>query len=210
MGVGDRILQLRTERGWSQEELAKRVKKLGGEISQTGIDKIEKRNSKRPRYTKEIAEAFGVYVEYLLHGKGPVHRLNFDDEPPALYRVPILSWVSAGAMVQPDISSLETDSITLAGLDPTGDWIALRVDGDSMNKISPRESIIVLNRRDKRLVPNGCYVLADPDGNATYKRFRPGPPPQFSPVSTDSNYDAIFPDHEPVVVGRVRWSILKM
>jgi hypothetical protein len=42
-----------------------------------------------------------------------------------------------------------------------GEWIALRVDGPSMNKISPPDSIIFVNLRDKRLVTNGCYVISD-------------------------------------------------
>lgn len=125
--------------------------------------------------------------------------------------VPIISWVSAGTLVQPDIVLDGDDSplIEVAGLDAAGDWIALRVESDSMDRISPPESIILANRRDKRLVANACYVIADVDGKATYKRYRPNPK-RFEPVSTNPAHEPIFPDNDPLIVGRVRMTILRM
>ena len=58
----------------TQEDLASRVRKLGGNISQTGIDKTEKRDAKRPRYSAEIAQALNVSERWLLTGQGPKHR----------------------------------------------------------------------------------------------------------------------------------------
>ena len=52
-----------------------------------------------------------------------------------------------------------------------------------MNKISPPDSIIFVNLRDKRLVTNGCYVISDETGRATYKRWRPNDNPPFQPAS---------------------------
>jgi phage repressor protein C with HTH and peptisase S24 domain len=94
-------------------------------------------------------------------------------------------------------------------LSPDGDWIALQVVGDSMDRISPPESIIFIDRRDKVLVPNACYVIANGDGEATYKRFRTNPM-RFEPVSTNPSHETIYPQREPLIVGRVKKSILKM
>lgn len=122
--------------------------------------------------------------------------------------VPLVSWVSAGQLMREHFAGAELERIHVPDL-PKGDWIALRVQGDSMDRISPPESVIVVNRKDRKLVANACYVIADEEGNATYKRFRPSPM-RFEPVSTNPDHEPIFPDNEPRIVGRVRLSILKM
>lgn len=128
---------------------------------------------------------------------------------PATIEVPIISWISAGAMTRGDAVDASLGILQIASLEP-GDWIALRVQGDSMDRISPPDSIIVINRSDKNLVPNGCYVISDETNNATYKRYRPGPPKRFEPVSTNPQHEPIFFDNSPLIVGRVRRTILEM
>lgn len=99
--------------------------------------------------------------------------------------------------------------LRVADLPKNGDWLALRVQGDSMDRISPPESVIIVNRRDKRLVANACYVIDDGEGNATYKRFRPEPM-RFEPVSVNPKHETIFPDNDPTIVGRVYQTILRL
>lgn len=123
--------------------------------------------------------------------------------------VPLIAWVSAGKMSFPDISDEIKGHVEEGGLDPEGDWIALQVVGDSMDRISPPESIIFVDRSDKVLVPNACYVISTSDGEATYKRFRPNPM-RFEPVSTNPTHEPIYPTREPLVVGRVGKTILRM
>jgi phage repressor protein C with HTH and peptisase S24 domain len=112
-------------------------------------------------------------------------------------------------MAFPDVSEETIGMIEETDLSPDGDWIALQVVGDSMDRISPPESIIFIDRRDKVLVPNACYVIANGDGEATYKRFRTNPM-RFEPVSTNPSHETIYPQREPLIVGRVKKSILKM
>lgn len=124
--------------------------------------------------------------------------------------VPIVSWVSAGELSAQDaVADLNDFPIVTTYNLPDGDWIALRVDGNSMNKISPPDSIIFVNTRDKRLVTNGCYVIADESGNATYKRYKPNEKPQFQPASYD---DIKPPKLEGLikVIGRVRRSVIEI
>lgn len=123
--------------------------------------------------------------------------------------VPILAWVSAGKLMREDTSDDTLGSLIAGGLGD-GDWIALRVTGDSMDRISPPESIIIINRKDTRLIANALYVIDDGEGNATYKRYRPGPPRRFEPVSTNKDLEPIFPDHDPTIIGRVRRTMLDM
>lgn len=125
--------------------------------------------------------------------------------------VPLISMVSAGRLFQnPSVHALDEplQHVHTEGL-PDGDWIALRVEGSSMDRISPPDSIIFVNRKEKRLVPNACYVIADVDEGATYKRFRPDPM-RFEPVTFAEGHKTIFPDNEPRILGRVRRTRLDM
>lgn len=123
--------------------------------------------------------------------------------------VPIVSPVSAGKLVQEQPVDLEDCKLAyIAGL-PDGDWIAMKVHGSSMDRISPPESVIFVNRRDKRLVPNACYVIEDDDEGVAYKRYRPDPM-RFEPVTFTEGHKTIFPENEPKILGRVRKTILDL
>uniref|UniRef100_UPI0035B49648 S24 family peptidase n=1 Tax=Paenirhodobacter enshiensis TaxID=1105367 RepID=UPI0035B49648 len=116
--------------------------------------------------------------------------LEWDEEddsaarPASVEDVPLISWVSAGQLAeQASVTSLaEFPSLMVAEL-PRGNWIALRVQGTSMNKLSPPDSIIVIDLDDKRLIPGKCYVVCDETGAATYKAYDPTTEPPFVPRS---------------------------
>lgn len=209
MGTGSRIERRRAELGLSQEEVAQRVRRLGGEIHQTGIDKIEKRDTQRPRFLKEIAIALEVNEDWLLSGREPMERPSIPELAKMAITVPVVTWVSAGSLARDDAQQDVIGSILVGDLDPKGKWVCLRVEGDSMDRISPPGSLILVNLADRRLVTNACYIITNGDGDASYKRFRANPS-RFEPVSTNPAHEAIFPDHEPAVIGRVRRSILEM
>lgn len=158
---------------------------------------------------RKYAKAYNVSVQWLFMGTGAPGDADLA-ETPTLASVPLLSWVSAGQLANHDAIEPWDDVkvVHSAGL-PEGDWIALRVEGDSMNKISPPDSIIFVNRRDKRLVPNACYVIADETGSATYKRYRPNMEPPFQPASY---HDIAPPELSGAikVIGRVTRSVIDM
>ena len=127
--------------------------------------------------------------------------------------VPLISWVSAGEFSE-IISSDEIHDaphVATFGLPQDGDWVAFSVEGDSMDRISPPESVIFVNMQDKELVPNACYIISDDEGALTYKRYRPDPD-RFEPVSVNSEHQPIFVSSGagPEVIGRVRRSLLSM
>jgi SOS-response transcriptional repressor LexA len=154
-----------------------------------------------------LAPVLGVTVEWLITGRGE----TLAPRPPGAARitVPLISWVSAGKMSFPDISDEIIGHVQEGELDPEGDWIALKVVGDSMDRISPPESVIFVDRKDKVLVPNACYVISSDNGEATYKRFRSNPM-RFEPVSTNPVHEPIYPSREPLIVGRVKKSTIAM
>ncbi|AGF74851.1 phage repressor protein [Bartonella australis AUST/NH1] len=124
--------------------------------------------------------------------------------------IPLVSWVSAGEMSdQESVTDLsEFPTVTAYNL-PEGQWIALRVDGLSMNKISPPDSIIFVNMLDQVLVPNACYVIADETGRATYKRYRPSETPPWQPASY-KNIPAPKLEGAIRIIGRVKRSVIEM
>ncbi len=190
---GETLKKLRVARGLTLEEAADRI---GVSVSQVSRFEAELREPRQSEL-RRMADLYNVPVTVL-----------FDESASQATEVPIISWVSAGDMARDDVRDDALGTITMPDL-PEGDWIALRVDGTSMDKVSPPGSLIFVNRRDKRLVPNALYVIADEEGNATYKRFRPSPD-RFEPVSMDDTHETLFPEGAVTVVGRVRRSMIDM
>lgn len=165
---------------------------------------------------KAYAEAFNVSLTWLNFGFGSPDD-EFIDDAQATVSVPLISWVSAGTMEAPEVvQELHDAPRLIAGdLDPKGEWIALRIPPlyDSMDRISPPESVIIVNLKDTRLVSNACYVIADAEtGEASYKRWRPNPA-RWEPVSTNLAHEPMFLDEmdgEPRIIGRVRRSMIDM
>lgn len=160
------------------------------------------------RAAEKYARRFRVSLDWLLRGVGAGPGEEPEEASDVTLEIPLLSNVSAGRLQREDIRDEQIGSITVGQL-TQGDWIALRVEGDSMDRISPPDSVIVVNRAEKQLVPNACYVIADEDGRASYKRYRPNPD-RFEPVSNNLAHETIYPENMPPVIGRVRMSILKL
>lgn len=125
--------------------------------------------------------------------------------------IPLVSWISAGRMsgseVPPNVRAER--QLPRADLGP-GQWIALKVKGDSMNLVAPENSIIFVNVADKHLVEDRFYVFTTQDGDSTFKRYRGGRQPRLQPYSTNPDHETIPATEEILVVGRVRRTILDL
>lgn len=120
--------------------------------------------------------------------------------------VPLLARVPAGRLWATDAVDRRNVRKTLIahGLPAGGDWIALEVDGDSMDKIAPEGAIIYVDRSDQRLIKDRFYVFQTEAGDSTFKRYRPDPP-RLVPYSTNPDREPIRLEDEPYYcVGRVR------
>jgi transcriptional regulator with XRE-family HTH domain len=69
--MGGRIETERLARGWSQQRLCDEIKKVGGSLSQSGLDRLEKRGSGMSKQSVYIARALEVNHDWLITGKGP-------------------------------------------------------------------------------------------------------------------------------------------
>jgi len=157
-----------------------------------------------------LAPVLETTASWLLEGSGDEDAIEEDATKAKVTDVPLIAWVSAGqACFQEGIDNFDDFPVVSVYDLPKGNWIALHVDGVSMNRISPPGSIILVNMDDKDLVPNAYYVIMDEEGNVTYKRYRPKEKPPFQPFSTQDIkppklYGSI------TIIGRVRRTITDM
>lgn len=128
-------------------------------------------------------------------------------------QVPVLDRVAAGKLKAPSSQIPLADVPLLAFADlGRGDFFALQVEGDSMDRISPDGSVIVVNQTDRTLVSGKPYVISQ-RGEATFKVWR-SDPPRFAPYSTNPIHEPIFvkskADAERMVIGRVKRTVLDL
>ena len=102
-----------------------------------------------------------------------------------------------------EVSATHAAQKLVTGDLPPGDWFALRVKGDSMDRVAPDGSVVLVNHADRRLVPGAFYIFGD-YGEATFKRFLDKPVRLLAPYSTNPSHDPIAPKPGFVVIGRVR------
>jgi SOS-response transcriptional repressor LexA len=178
--------------GLSQSELARRLtEKLGRSIDRAAVNKMAKG-------TRNISGEEMLAIEALTGHPAPTAGAG------QISVVPQISWVSASAM-RPEAPVSVSDAVSFIAVPelPPGKWIALEVQGDSMDRVSPDGSIIFVNCSDQRLVNGKFYVFEDAhDHGTTYKRFRSNPD-RFVPYSTNPDHEPIYPDGEFRVIGRV-------
>jgi SOS-response transcriptional repressor LexA len=136
-----------------------------------------------------------------------------NEKPGKVSQVPLLDTVTAGKLRSPSSQIPVEDVPLLAFADlGRGDFFALKVDGDSMDRVSPDGSVIVVNQADRTLVSGKAYVVSQ-RGEATFKLWR-ADPPRFAPYSTNPLHEPIFvkskADAEKMVVGRVKRTVLDL
>ena len=150
------------------------------------------------RSADRYATAYGVGEGWLLTGEGA--------GPGSGARVPLVSMISASTLRdQPTITAKDIERTINAGdLPSKGDWIALGVQGDSMDRVAPDGATILVNRAEQGLIPGRFYVFAVDDGAATFKRWMTEPA-RLQPYSTNPEHPSIaVGDQDFYVVGRAR------
>jgi SOS-response transcriptional repressor LexA len=181
----DRLQEARAKAGFKSPAEAARAFR---DINQHTLTSHE--NGHRPisrMAAEKYGRLFGVEAGWILFGE------RGDVEFPGLLKVPVISLVSASNLRdQSGVTTADIERwITVADL-PAGDWVALGVDGDSMNRVAPDGATILVNRADDRLLDGKFYVFSVRGGAATFKRYKRNPE-MIQPYSTN-------PDHLPIAV----------
>lgn len=193
----DRLQQARKAAGYDTPTDAARA--FPRDINVNTLISNENGNRALSRKAAEkYGKLFGVQAGWLLYGEGaePV-RSDVD--------VPLLSKVAAGNLrYQQGIEPHDIERHIKVGELPKGDWIALVVEGDSMDRVAPDGSIILIDRADDRLIDGRYYVFSLGGGEATFKRFRKGPP-RMQPFSTNPDHMSIPAENDDLyVIGRAK------
>lgn len=147
--LGAAIRRLRIEHGMTLDQLASQIG-----IDRATLSKIETgRQSATVQRVEQIAQVLGIApIDVYLAGDGG----NVEDGPALAGRVPLISWVQAGAW-QNVIDNLQPgQGERIATTWPArAHTFALRVRGDSME---PK-------------FPDGCIIIVEPDDTATPGNF---------------------------------------
>lgn len=209
----DRLMQARRKAGFiraSDAAKALGVKEptyMGHENGSRGFKKSS---------AEQYARRFGVSLEWLLTGRDSTAKRGAPsvagpDEK--VTHVPLLDSVAAGKLRTPSSQIPFEDVPLLAFADlGRGEWFALKVEGDSMDRLSPESSVIIVNRSERNLVAGKPYVFSV-RGETTYKIWRPEPA-RLAPFSTNPMHEPVFvksrKDAEGMVVGRVKRTVLDL
>lgn len=146
----------------------------------------------------DILKAIGVSPRDVFSGNNKIEQESV---------IPLVSQISAGTLSELDSTAYDGETFNFGDIDSDGDYIALIVDGTSMNRIACHGSIILVDRSRKVLKDKAFYVFQH-DGEATFKRYRSNPI-RLEPYSTDV-YEVIYPDIEPIPIGEVRRIVLDL
>lgn len=183
--------------GLTQARLAEELTcKVGRSIDRAAVNKMLMVAPKGRTKPRKISADEMLAIEEITGFALPAeHRAHIEV-------VPVVSWVSAGRMwAQEAVRAGDiVREIPVADL-PSGNWIALQIEGDSMNRVAPPGSVIIVNTNDTRLIPEKYYVFGYDNGEATFKRFRPDPD-RLVPFSTNPDHESVYPEDGLKVVGR--------
>lgn len=148
---------------------------------------------------ENYARLFDVQAGWLLYGENA-------PEQTGEYEIPVLSMVSAGQLKRQEaVTPTDVERwIRLSDL-PEGDWIALTVEGSSMDRIAPEGATLIVNRADDQLIDGKFYIFALGGGEATFKTYRRSPE-RLQPFSTNPDHMSIpvADETDLYVFGRVR------
>lgn len=196
--VAAREGEVKTSKGFAT--LARLVSKhLGRPVDRAAIQKVSKDDRKLKADEMRAIEA--------VSGK-PAPTIN------APMEVPLIDWVAAGSLGEP-VSQIPVENAPMLALTDLGHgkFFALKVRGNSMDKVAPEDSVIVVNHADRELIHGKYYVFSN-RGDTTFKLWHSRPPdPAFlQPYSSDPSHGPIFIKRKKdlQVVGRVVRSILDL
>lgn len=192
-----------------QSDLARALQsRLGADFDRSKVNKIVGGTRKvSAEEMLAIEEVTGFPAPAALRGSAS------SGKPAKVSQVPVLDIVTAGKLKSPASQIPVEDVPLLAFADlGRGEFFALTVQGDSMDRLSPDGSVIVVNQADRTLVSGKAYVISQ-RGEATFKLWR-SDPPRFAPYSTNPSHEPIFvkskTEAEKMVVGRVKRTVLDL
>ena len=213
MTVGQRVREIRKERGFTQDGLAKLVG-----VKQETVSQLENGKSKETRLIASFAKALKVNSYWLETGKGDKYPdvSNIESLPDEPSRVPVISWVAAGNWATMQDQRAEPLEWLMCPIKHSADTYALIVKGLSMYNplgersfkdgdiifidplIDPKHKDFVVAKIESEQEATFKQLIIE-DGRKNLMAINPGWEPKFMPINGSA---AIL----GVVIGKVeRW-----
>jgi transcriptional regulator with XRE-family HTH domain len=195
INIGQNIRLLRGTASMSQVELANKVG-----LSQAQIQRLEAGDrSLKIETLEKIAAALCVDLSEVI----------FKSQPFPYRHIPIRGFVNAGApmVVFDDI----TDYETVAFDTDRGDFFALKVQGESMNRVAPNNSIIIVD--PKEIEPEKLHrqpVVAFQDGEVLFKMWDQNAKTFRPNSSIENEFDLIPAKYGMKILGKVLAFIVRL
>jgi len=112
--------------------------------------------------------------------------------------VPVIGMIAAGNWRE----AIQTPEEHIAVASAKPHMFALRIYGDSIDKVAPDGSYVTIDPTMPALVDGGLYAVQNGEGEATIKRFRRGPD-RLEPESSNPAHQTIKLGNEPItIIGR--------
>ena len=192
MKMGDRIRQMRTDAGMTQEELAEKLGLQKSAIAKYENGRVE--NIKRSTIQK-MAELFDKTPSYVM-GFTDTSGYNSDNISAPVSRVPVLGYVAAGIPIEEIEDIIDYEEIPAELLRGGKKYFGLVLRGDSMEPRMYDGDVVIVQKQDD--AESGEYVIAAVNGDhATCKRlmkYRDS----IALVSLNSKYDPMIFTNEEV------------
>lgn len=207
-------LQVRVERrlkdlGFGPVEAAARVPELERNFIR---DLVE---GKKRSFSQEKASLVARALNWTLDELNGIARPRQMETGGATLWIPVIDYVSAGGLCAPS-SQIPTDDLPLVAASDLGpgEFFALKVMGDSIDRIAPENALVIVNRADRTLVADNPFVFLI-DGETTTKLWQPArenSPAYLAPHSYNPGNKPIFfkRRRDVEVVGRIKRVIIDL
>jgi SOS-response transcriptional repressor LexA len=204
-------MQGKTIAKWLQEAMTHADKMSGAELARR-MEKRLRRNYDRTMVNKMLLERRDISAEEML----VIEEITKYPAPAEANSkqtlVPLIDFATAGRLANP-ATQIPVEGVPLIAFADigSGDFFALRVEDDSMDRHSPAGATVVVDRGDRELVAGRAYVFWHRSAGTTYKLWKPAPP-RLEPYSWNPANEPIFikGKRDFSVVGRVRRSVLEL
>lgn len=202
MNIGERIKELRKQKGFTQQELAQKLGLKDSAIAKYENGRVE--NIKRSTLA-EMAKILECSPVYLL-GLDVNDKTDLSNSIQGV-EIPVLGRVAAGIPITATEYIIDTEEISLA-MASDGEYFALQIKGDSMEpKISNGDVVIVRKQSD---ADDGDLVIALVNGDDAVckrlKKYEGG----IALLSNNPSYEPLYfsnkeIDDKPVsIIGKVK------